>query len=47
MIEQLAQSSPSFAREAIDALLELINLDVGARDDIAILTARVKAAPGT
>jgi hypothetical protein len=45
MIEQLAHSSPRFAREAIDALLELIDLDVGARDDIAILTARVTAAP--
>ncbi|HEV7584211.1 MAG TPA: GAF domain-containing SpoIIE family protein phosphatase [Solirubrobacteraceae bacterium] len=47
MIEQLAQSSPRFARDAIDSLLELINLDVGARDDIAILAARVKTpAPG-
>jgi hypothetical protein len=46
MIEQLAHSSPNFAREAIDALLELIDLDVGARDDIAILTARVKSRPG-
>jgi Stage II sporulation protein E (SpoIIE)/GAF domain len=46
MIEQLAHSPPRFARDAIDALLELINLDVGARDDIAILAARVKAAPG-
>jgi hypothetical protein len=46
MIEQLAHNSPRFAREAIDALLELINLDVGARDDIAILTARVTAPPG-
>jgi Stage II sporulation protein E (SpoIIE)/GAF domain len=45
MIEQLANSSPRFARDAIDALLELINLDVGTRDDIAILAARVKAAP--
>ena len=46
MLEQLAHSSPRIARDTIDALLELINLDVGARDDIAILTARVKAAPG-
>jgi hypothetical protein len=46
MIEQLAHVSPKFARDAIDALLELIDLDVGARDDIAILTARVKSAPG-
>jgi hypothetical protein len=46
MIEQLAQISPKVAGDAIDALLELIDLDVGARDDIAILTARVTAAPG-
>jgi hypothetical protein len=45
MIEQLAHISPKVAGDANDALLELINLDVGARDDIAILTARVKAAP--
>ena len=43
MIEQLAQSSPRFARDAIDSLLELIDLDVGTRDDIAILAARVNA----
>jgi hypothetical protein len=42
LIEQLAQNSPRFARETIDSLLELINLDNGARDDIAILAARVK-----
>jgi stage II sporulation SpoE-like protein/GAF domain-containing protein len=46
MIEQLAQNSPTFARDAIDSLLELINLDGGARDDIAILAARVKAVHG-
>jgi Stage II sporulation protein E (SpoIIE)/GAF domain len=46
MIEQLAGNSPRFARDAIDSLLELINLDVGARDDIAILAARVKSATG-
>ncbi|MCW3028896.1 MAG: putative sensor protein [Solirubrobacterales bacterium] len=46
MIEQLAGNSPRFARDAIDSLLELINLDVGARDDIAILAARVKNATG-
>jgi hypothetical protein len=44
MIEQLGGNSPRFARDAIDSLLELINLDVGARDDIAILAARVKSA---
>jgi hypothetical protein len=42
MIDQLAHNSPRFARDAIDALLELIDLDGGARDDIAILAARVK-----
>jgi sigma-B regulation protein RsbU (phosphoserine phosphatase) len=47
MIEQLAQSSPRFARDAIDSLLELIDLDVGTRDDIAILAARVKTAAGS
>jgi sigma-B regulation protein RsbU (phosphoserine phosphatase) len=46
MIEQLAQSTPRFARDAIDSLLELIDLDVGARDDIAILAARVKSPTG-
>jgi hypothetical protein len=43
MIEQLAHNSPRFARDAIDSLLELIDLDGGARDDIAILAARVRA----
>jgi stage II sporulation SpoE-like protein/GAF domain-containing protein len=43
MIEQLAGNSPRFARDAIDSLLELIDLDAGARDDIAILAARVKS----
>jgi hypothetical protein len=42
MIEQLALSSPRFARDAIDSLLGLINLENGARDDIAILAVRVK-----
>ncbi|HEX4188770.1 MAG TPA: GAF domain-containing SpoIIE family protein phosphatase [Solirubrobacteraceae bacterium] len=46
MIDQLAQSSPRFARDAIDSLLELIDLDVGARDDIAILAARVNTPDG-
>jgi hypothetical protein len=47
MIEQLAGNSPRFARDAIDSLLELINLEVGARDDIAILAARVKRGTGS
>jgi len=44
MIEQLAENSPRYARDAIDSLLELIDPDVGARDDIAILAARVRGA---
>jgi hypothetical protein len=43
MVEQLAHNSPRFARDAIDSLLELVNVDGGARDDIAILAARVMA----
>jgi hypothetical protein len=46
MVEQLAHNSPRFARDAIDSLLELVDVDGGARDDIAILAARVKAADG-
>lgn len=41
MIEQLDRRSPVAAREMIDALLELVELDELVRDDIAILTARV------
>jgi Stage II sporulation protein E (SpoIIE)/GAF domain len=47
MIEQLAGNSPRFARDAIDSLLELINLDAGSRDDIAILAARVTSGAGS
>ena len=42
MIEQLKQRSPGFAQDAIDALLELVDLDDGVRDDIAILAAQVR-----
>jgi sigma-B regulation protein RsbU (phosphoserine phosphatase) len=42
LVAQLAQNQPRFARDAIDSLLELVDLDLGARDDIAILAARVK-----
>jgi serine phosphatase RsbU (regulator of sigma subunit) len=44
MVEQLVHNQPRFARDAIDSLLALIDLDSGARDDIAILSARVKSA---
>jgi hypothetical protein len=42
MIEQLEKHSPRFAQDAIDALLELVNLDDDVRDDIAILAVQVK-----
>lgn len=45
MIEQLRSDPPAAAREAIDSLLSLVELDEHVRDDIAILTARV-TAPG-
>jgi hypothetical protein len=41
MIEQLRRRSPERADETIDALLDLVELDEGVRDDIAILSARV------
>jgi sigma-B regulation protein RsbU (phosphoserine phosphatase) len=41
MIERLQRHSPTAARDAIDALLGLVDLDDDVRDDIAILTARV------
>jgi hypothetical protein len=46
LVAQLAQNQPRFARDAIDSLLELVDLDLGARDDIAILAARVKNGSG-
>jgi serine phosphatase RsbU (regulator of sigma subunit) len=42
MIEQLKQTSPRFAQDAIDALLKLADLDDDVRDDIAILAAQVR-----
>ncbi len=47
MLEQLAGRSPGSAREAIDALLEMVEADDGARDDIAILAACVEAGAGS
>jgi serine phosphatase RsbU (regulator of sigma subunit) len=47
MLEQLQRRSPAGAREAIDALLGLIELDEHVRDDIAILSVRVAPATGT
>jgi hypothetical protein len=44
MLEQLAGSPPRFAQEVIDRLLELVGLTDDARDDVAILSARVKPA---
>ncbi len=44
MIERLAHRSPAEAREAIEALLGLVELDEDVRDDIAILSARVTSA---
>jgi serine phosphatase RsbU (regulator of sigma subunit) len=41
MRERLRRSSPGVAQDAIDALLELVELDDSVRDDIAILAVRV------
>jgi serine phosphatase RsbU (regulator of sigma subunit) len=41
MRERLRQSSPGGAQDAIDALLDLVELDDTVRDDIAILAVRV------
>ncbi|HST33027.1 MAG TPA: PP2C family protein-serine/threonine phosphatase, partial [Solirubrobacteraceae bacterium] len=46
MIERLGASAPEAAREAIEALLGLVELDDRVRDDIAILSARVTPAAG-
>jgi serine phosphatase RsbU (regulator of sigma subunit) len=46
MIEQLQQDAPAAARETIDALLGLVELDGDVRDDIAILTARMLEPAG-
>ncbi len=44
MIERLGTSAPEAAREAIESLLGLVELDDHVRDDIAILSARVTPA---
>jgi Stage II sporulation protein E (SpoIIE)/GAF domain len=44
MLSRLSRSAPCPAREAITALLELVDLEHGARDDIAILAASVQPA---
>jgi serine phosphatase RsbU (regulator of sigma subunit) len=43
MLERLAHARPRSAREAIDALVGLVDLQSGVRDDIAILAAHVAA----
>ena len=43
MMHALARHPPRCPQEAIDALLDLAELEEGARDDIAILSAQVKA----
>jgi serine phosphatase RsbU (regulator of sigma subunit) len=45
MIDELRSDPPAAARETIDTLLRLVELDEHVRDDIAILTARV-TTPG-
>jgi serine phosphatase RsbU (regulator of sigma subunit) len=46
MIDRIRQRPPRFAQDAIDALLELADLDREVRDDIAILAAQVSTAHG-
>jgi hypothetical protein len=46
MVEQLSTKAPVSAQQAIDALLELLGPEDGVRDDIAILSARVRAGSG-
>jgi Stage II sporulation protein E (SpoIIE)/GAF domain len=46
MLDRLGESPPRFAQDAIDCLLELVELGDNARDDVAILSARVKPAAG-
>ena len=49
MLEQLEHTPPASATDAIDALLALIDPDDSVRDDIAILSARVRpgSSPGS
>jgi sigma-B regulation protein RsbU (phosphoserine phosphatase) len=46
LLRPLASAPPRFAQEAITALVELVDLDDGPRDDVAILAARVSAPAG-
>ncbi|MGH2865291.1 MAG: PP2C family protein-serine/threonine phosphatase [Solirubrobacteraceae bacterium] len=46
MVEQLSVKAPVSAPQAIDALLDLLGHEDGLRDDIAILSARVRAGAG-
>src|SRR5262249_625134 len=46
MIERIRRRPPQLAQDAIDALLELVDLDGEVRDDIAILAAQVTAGNG-
>jgi hypothetical protein len=43
MLQALSGTPPESAQETIAALLGLVDLSQGARDDIAILAARVQA----
>ncbi len=49
MLEQLEKTQPASATDAIDALLALIDPNDNVRDDIAIVSARVRpgASPGS
>ncbi len=47
MIERLGSDAPEAAREAIETLLGLVELDEDVRDDIAILSARVMTRTGS
>ena len=42
LLERLGGSAPRYAQETIESLLELVDLSESARDDVAILSARVK-----
>jgi Stage II sporulation protein E (SpoIIE)/GAF domain len=46
MIERLEERSPSIAQDAIDTLLELVDLNDEVRDDIAILAVQIKRMNG-
>jgi len=42
LLERLGGSAPRYAQETIESLLDLVDLSDSARDDVAILSARVK-----